>query len=141
MTIEEHASVTISIGTLCALVVFIVRHSMNYGALNLKVDTMWAFQMRRAQSEIVEGGHGTKNSPLSIMPEVQQRLEPIRTELETFGDAHHALCDGDFLLKIEEIFGPRLLDIICIPCKMSHGACLLVAMSVAKKTQQLDLHF
>jgi hypothetical protein len=122
-----------------AIVVSIVKLSFKQGALELKVDTMWAFQMRRAVSEVVQTNVGTLNSPLKITADAKQRLTPIKKELETcWSTSWNKLHLCDVLMEIERLFGHRLLTLICVPCQMSHGACLIVALAVACGSDSID---
>jgi hypothetical protein len=114
------------------------------GPLQTKIDTMWDFQVRRAVSEVVEIGIvETKDKPLKFTDDAREALKPIAKELVTFyrGLPHEIKNDdAAVLLKIEDSFGQRLLDLVCIPCNLTHGACLLLAYSVAKQTGRLEIN-
>ena len=133
-------SLGISILSLCSLLLFVVKASMRLGALELKVDTMWGFQMRRSLSEVVSTGIGTINSPLTFAPNVLEKLNPIRDALiawySTFPENQ---SDANTLLGIERHFGDQLLELVCYPCGLSYGACLLVALAIAKGSNSVDL--
>ncbi len=107
--------------------------------LEVKVDTMWDFQMRRAFSEAVKTGVATMNSPLHFDQEVRENLAPIRDELQQFWKTHHTVPMLDFIIMLETKFGDQLLKEICIPRGLSHGACLLVALAVARGVDTIDL--
>lgn len=131
----------VSFGTTLSLIIYIIRASIQYGALKTKVDTMWAFQMRRAISEVTQSGIGTMNSPIRFTEDAIARLDPIRDELiELYQKDPDRDDDAKMLLDIEQKFGDVLLNIVCIPCGLSHGACLILAMSVAKQTDNLQIH-
>jgi len=131
----------LSAGTIIAFIVFIIRSSARFAKLELKVDTMWGFQMRRAMSEVVDKGIGTMNSPLVFNDDARKRLEPLKDALIRFYQMlPPTTSDGEVLLAIEKDFGDDLLDRVCIPCGLSHGACLLLAMAIAKQTDVLELH-
>jgi len=133
-------SLAVSGGTLVTLILFIIKSSREYGALETKVNTMWAFQMRRAVSEVVTSGLGTINSPLLFNDLAKKSLEPIKGRLVEFYDTlPKPTSDVMALLKIEEIFGSQLLELVCIPCGLTHGACLLLALTVAKKANVVDI--
>lgn len=107
----------------------------------VKVDTMWAFQMRRAMSEVVEKGLGTMGSPLHFTQTAYDALAPIRQRLiDFYGNLPHNKCDAEILLDIEKNFGDELLDLVCLPCKLTHGACLMLAYAMAKQTTELEIH-
>jgi hypothetical protein len=102
------------------------------GAIELKVDTMWQFAMRRAMSEAVSTGLGQMNSPLKFTAEAYNRLEPMRADLVTFGKTLSSKTDAQAMLDIEKRFGKQLLEVVSVPCDLSYGACLLLALSAAK---------
>jgi hypothetical protein len=125
---------------LCAGILNLIKISSRFGALETKVNTMWEFQMRRAVSEAIANKVGTQNSPLTITTKAQAFLDPIKDELRTYWKFYgHKLTEFDAMLQLEQMFGDRLLNLICLPCGLSHGACLVVALSVAKGTQTLEL--
>ena len=100
---------------------------------NTKIDTMWAYQMRRAFSEAIEKGVATVNSPVKVSSEACEFLEPIASELREFYQANLiGTKDVESLMEIEKHFGAKIMDHVSIPCKLTQGACLLLAFSVAK---------
>ena len=107
--------------------------------LEVKVDTMWDFQMRRAFSEAVTTGVGTMNSPLKFDEQVRSTLDPLKAELQDFYKIHETTQLMDFIIMLENNFGDRILKDVCIPLGLSHGACLLIALAVAKNTDTLEL--
>jgi len=108
--------------------------------MSVKVDTMWDFQIRRAMSEAVDKGVAIMNSPLLINEGVRQFLNPLKDELVEFWNSGGGkqLPPTEALLELERLFGDRLLTAVCIPCHLSHGACLLLAYSVASDSRQLN---
>lgn len=119
-----------------------LKHAMDVRVkeLEIKVETMWAFQMRRAFSEAVEKGVAVANSPLTFLPGVRERLDPIKEELIAWWkETGHVMSNALALLDIERLFGDRLLQVVCLPCNLTHGACLLLAMAVAKETREIDI--
>ena len=48
--------------------------------------------------------------------------------------------DAELLLDIERSFGVALLQDVCVPMKLWQGACLLMALAVAKNVRTLELH-
>ena len=102
-------------------------------ALEVKVDTIWDFIIRRAMSEAVFKGIGVINSPLKITPAAYKMMTYFEPELRTFYQQHgQGLQDRQFLFEIERRFGERLVKDVCIPNGLLMGACLLIALSVAK---------
>ncbi len=101
--------------------------------IELKVDTMWDFQMRRGVAEAVSKGMGTVNSPLVVSPVVKEWYAPIADELISFyTDEGHKLEERDLFIAIEKKFGDRLLKEVCIPRGLFVGSCIWGAIDVAK---------
>lgn len=133
-------SITLSIGSLLGMLWAVFSASRRLGELELKVDTMWAFQMRRAMSETVSTGLGSMNSPLIFSDFARHSLDPIEAELkELWRQTLQFMDDAEALLEIERVYGDRLLTLVCVPCGLSHGACLLLAFSVASDKREIEL--
>ena len=114
---------------------------LQLSALQVKVDTMWQFQIRRGVSEVVHQGAGTMNSPLEIFEKYRSALDPIKGELVRFWkDRGHSVNDCDAMLEIERLFGAQLFEKVCIPCGMSHAGCLIVALSVASERTSFNIN-
>ena len=79
------------------------------------------------------------NSPLHFNPEIERALDPIRQELIEFGSQLRGASDVDGLLLIKSAFGERLLNIVCVPCALSHAACLLLAYTVATGKNEIQV--
>lgn len=132
---QATAALIASIISLIGLAVTAIKGAIELGAIKTKVDTMWAFQMRRAMSEVVERGIGTINSPIVFTEQAYLAMEPIKAELLAFWTVVvQPISDPDALLLIEATFGARLLHMVCVPCALSHGACLILALSIAKQS-------
>jgi len=118
-----------------------VASAAKISALETKVDTMWAFQMRRAVSEAVTSGVGNMNSPLIFAESAIQAMEPFKARLVNFGKRiPENTTDARVLLEIEREFGEELLKDVCVPFKLSHGACLLLAYQVAMGRSDIDFN-
>lgn len=139
----DNITIALSTSSLVGLLFAVFTASRRFGELETKVNTMWAFQMRRAFSEVVTSGIATVNSPLRFTEEAIKALDPIREELKALWVSlpeSVRKSDVEVTLEIEKVFGERLLRMVCIPCGLSHGACLLLAMSIAKDQGSLLLH-
>jgi len=109
-------------------------------AINVKVETMWMFQIRRGVSEAIVQGIATKNSPLKFDEAALKRLEPLKEELVSFvHELPPDTSDPEAMLMIENKFGSKIVDTVCIPTGLSHASCLLLAYSVAKQLNPIDL--
>ena len=101
--------------------------------LQVKVDTMWSFTLRRAQSEAVATGFATMNSPIMITDEAAKLVEPILGPLVELYKRCNGMDDASFAIEIERNLGDRLLREVCIPNKLFLGACLFIAIETVKK--------
>lgn len=127
------ATVTLTIGGL------LYQITTRLARLELKVDTMWDFVMRRALAEGVAKGIGTLNSPFLLVDEAKVWFEPLRDDLHKFyRERGFRLSDKEMFQAIEREFGARLLVDICIPHKLYAGACVLAAIEVAKEGVAID---
>jgi hypothetical protein len=124
---------------LSALAGFVIRTAIRLGALELKVDTMWGFQMRRSMSEVITSGTGILNSPLIITQDALMHLEPLKIPLRELYKEQSPMGDASMLLEIEKKFGDAILDLVCLPCGVSYGACLIIALAVAKGSNEINL--
>lgn len=108
--------------------------------LEVKVETMWLFHLRRGMAEAVDKGVGTLNSPLVLNEKARQMFGPFGGELEVFySGLDRTLSDSELALEIERKFGDRILKEVCLPNDMKYGACLLIAVSLAKQGSKIDL--
>ena len=110
-----------------------------FAKLEVKVDTMWDFQMRRAESETIIKGIGQRNSPIRITnPSVFEWFKGLEEELQKFYlEKGKFLTDRELSLEIERRFGARISAEICVPQQLTEGACLIVAMALAKQAEPL----
>ena len=99
-----------------------------------KADVMWEFQIRRAQVELLQRGIGAMNSPINISPEARQWLADLADALRDFYNrlGRH-LTDADLMMEIERRFGQEIMEKVCVPHGLFQGACLLIAMAVARE--------
>ena len=126
-------------GMITGIIAMMIRVAMRLSVLEFKVATMWGFQMRRGFLRGLGSGIGTINSPLHFNPEIERALDPIRQELIEFGRQLCGASDVDGLLLIELAFGERLINIMCVPCGLSHAACLLLAYTVATGKNEIEV--
>ncbi len=104
------------------------------GRIELKIDIMWDYTMRRGQAEVVNHGYGTKNSPITIYEDAKEYVAGFATELkELYKKLGPKVNDRDLFIAIEQTFGERLLNEVCIKHKMERGACIWIALAVAKE--------
>lgn len=116
------------------------KHSAErFACVELKVDTMWDFQMRRGYAEGRMSDIITRNSPLRVRQDLWDALAPLHEALKAFycdGGSH--MNERDQFVELESRFGERLVDAVCIPLKISQGQCLLGAAIVGRRLAGLD---
>ena len=109
------------------------RNAERIARIEVKVDTLWDFQMRRAVAEAVTKGVASVNSPVKVNGHAMKWAACLADELQSFyARAGSHLCDRDLYIELERQFGDRILMNVCIPKGISHGACLLIAAAVAR---------
>lgn len=108
--------------------------------LEVKVETMWLFHLRRGMAEAVDKGMASLNSPLVVNGKAREVFGVLGKELEDFyKQLGRELVDAELALELERKFGDRILKEVCIPNDMKYGACLLIAVSLAKQGAKIDL--
>lgn len=112
----------------------IILFSTKFARLQLQVDTLWSFLVRRGQAEAVRTGIATLNSPIVMgeeakgwMVHMAPELRELRIKLGT------KINDEQLAFEIEKVFGERILKEVCIPHGLMLGACLQIAVAVAKE--------
>ena len=131
MTID-HATIALALSVLSIIgTIYGVGYKM--GRVELKVDTMWDFMMRRATSEAVMSGVATIKSPAVVNEEAKRWMAPLIGPIrEFYAKLGRRMTDNELAMEIERRFGDRILQEVCIPHKLHMGACLLIAMQAAK---------
>jgi hypothetical protein len=100
--------------------------------LEVKVDTMWLFLIKRSIVEGVETGFLRSNSPVRLEPHSVKPFIHLAGELKAFASKQRSLKEPELMLAIEREFGSRLIHEVCIPNRLTFGLCLLLATAVAK---------
>lgn len=101
--------------------------------LEVKVDTMWDFLMKRALSEAVSKNIASMNSPAVVSDEAKGWFAALADALKEFYRTNLVnRPDTDAMLEIEKHFSDRILKEVCIPRGLHAGECLLIALSVAR---------
>jgi len=133
--IEALAAVVTSAISILSVVYF---GSVKLATLQVKVDTMWEFTLRRAKAEAVHLGLATLNSPLVVHPRAKEIFGEILNDLrDAYKQLGPSVTDEEMALKFEQLFGDRLLKEVCIPCGMHMGACLVLAIQVLRDEDKL----
>lgn len=102
--------------------------------LEVKVDTLWDYALRRAISEAMQPHVVDHIQRMSIERSARSWIEPLRADLQDFYRTKgYKLGERELAMQVERLFGARLLDEIGIPHGLSVGACLRLALDVAKE--------
>jgi hypothetical protein len=109
--------------------------SSRLAKLELKVDTLWEFQMRRALSEALNKGVLAQNSPVRITDRARAWFsDALKTALGDFyREGGYRLGETELAQAIERAFGDRLAREICIPNNLDSGSCILAAIELARE--------
>ena len=105
-----------------------------------KVDTMWAFAVRRGISEAVKEGLGTMSSPIVFNAKALALIDPLKGELTKCYENNKKMTEFELMLEIERQFGQKLLEQVCVPSGLTHGACLILALAVVRGEATVDLN-
>lgn len=140
MTPSDVSSLITMAPGMLSLVGLVYVLGVKFTRLEVKVDTMWDFQMRRAMSEGLREGVLKHNSPIAPTPEALAWLDSLKHELQSFyAKLGKRLSDRDLAIEIERRFGRKILEEVCIPHGLFQGVCLILAKEVAKqKREQAD---
>lgn len=107
--------------------------SIDVAKIQVKVDTVWDFLVRRAFAEAVNKGIGEMRSPMVVKQEPKEGLKEIAGELKSWYNSMKVKpSDSDLALEIERRWGKWIVENFCILHNYTQGECLAVAMSLAK---------
>jgi hypothetical protein len=134
MTAEELGVAANWVATIMSLLGVVWISAVRITSLQVKVDTIWSFLMKRALSEALVQGVATRNSPVRVTDEAKQWMSdlipPIRDFCARLGRRN--ITDNDLAIEIERRFGEQILNEVCIPHGLYMGACLLIAVQAVK---------
>ncbi len=103
--------------------------------IEVKVETIWSFLMKRALSEALIQGVATRNSPVRVTDDAKRWMTPLMPAIRDFYAklGRRNITDAELALEIERRFGDRILHEVCIPHGLYMGACLLIAVQALKE--------
>lgn len=135
MVIDTGALVAVA-GLVLGVVAGFVKIIYQLGQLELKINTVWDFLMRRGQVELVNKGWGTKRSPVKLALTIFESIVPLIDDIVKFyiqiKKDKPAITDRDLFIAIEHNFGDRLVERICIPMNVQLGACVIAVLEACK---------
>ena len=109
-------------------------------SIEQRIETLWDFQLRRASVEALSSGIAVRNSPIKVTPEAKEWMQSLAAELRAFyRKMGRTLSTSQLAEEIERRFGKEIVDKVCIPHGLFQGACLLIAMEVAKEPEPDDV--
>jgi hypothetical protein len=131
--------------TLRIIFIRIAKISKRQGQIEFLAVETWNAVMRRALAEGVIKGTITMPAassrrlvPSDVSPAAKDWLAHLAPDLQDiYAREWHDLDDNALALAIEARFGDRIVREVCIPNKISHFECLLIACAVAKENHQL----
>lgn len=131
-------NLAIALGALAASLVNLLALAkvfISLGEYKLKVNTMWDFQMRRAQAAGLQTGVLEQNSPLTVSERGRKAFDAIL--LNQIREFYHTLPpnldDHDLALKIEAKFGKQISEDVCSPLRAHMGECLIAAVILCRE--------
>lgn len=127
------AYVALGVAVVSAIYQFVL-FSTKFARLSLQVETMWSFLVRRGQAEAVRTGIATLNSPIVMGEEAKTWIAHMAPELRELRiKLGPKITDDQLAFEIEKAYGERILKEVCIPHGLMLGACLQIAVAVAKE--------
>ena len=129
----------IALGTLFLLLISgFANVSYRLGNLTLKVDTIWGFLIRRAHVDLLKIGWGEAHSPVTINARGLAAVEPFLDKFLPFYiqliSKNPKISNQEMFQQFEIEFGDFIMEKICIPNKISEGACILAIMQACRIT-------
>lgn len=101
--------------------------------LEVRVEVIWNFLLKRAIVEGVDKGLMTLNSPVRITNKATSVLGVMTKELqEKYKTTWNKLSENELAFVIEKEYGDRLVQEVCLPNNITLGVCLLIATAIAK---------
>jgi len=128
--------VATAFGAMWAVRAYTVKSLRRLARIEKRVNLMWSFQMTRAYAEAVQSGlaaPGSGQYALTLSPEVRARFDAIAPDLHQLY-LDNPDCSQDELRElIESQWQQWLVDNVCLPLNVHHGACLIFAYEVARE--------
>lgn len=134
MSNEQITAICALIASVLSFLGIVYLAGVKIARLELQVNTIWDFLMRRALGESVQKGLGTMNSPITFNEDAKKLFNSMSSDLKNFYKTlSKNLSHSELLQRLERNFGDKILREICIPNNLTHGSCLLIALSVASE--------
>lgn len=114
--------------------------SYTFGKQSERLQTLWEFHVRRGKGELAEKGLGTVTSPIHLTAPMFEAILPFLREFLPFyaGMVVKKYSESRMAEEFERKFGDLIMERVCIPNKLTQGACLVAIIAAcqeeAKKT-------
>lgn len=104
--------------------------------MEVKVDTLWEYQVTRAKTEALVKGAMTENSPLVVSPharEVYDHSGLTKALQKFYKEEGSSMNDVDLFIAIYKRFKEEIVRKACVPLRLHNGACFLIAVKLAQE--------
>lgn len=123
-------SIVLGVLSLGGSLVYVIRKIYQ---IEFRVELLWDFIFRRGVAEAVANGWAKMNSPMVIQNDVKTWFKPLEKDLKhLYKTKGKGLTDKRLMMLIESKMGERLLKEVCLVHNMHAGACLILALQIAK---------
>jgi hypothetical protein len=103
-----------------------------------RVEIMWLFLIRRGMVEALTKGVLEKNSPVKMPPAIYEAHRSFFREIREHYERYwEHLTDIELAIAVEKNFGEKLVQEICIPHSLDHGACLVAAVFICRPLAEM----
>lgn len=102
--------------------------------IEVKVDTMWEFMIRRSKVELIRSGLGEMGSDVKL---TESGFEAILPYLPTFLDFYRELSNGELAqnemyMEFGRRFGDLIMAQIAVPLGLTIGQCVIAAVKACE---------
>ena len=124
------------IGTIWAITSAFARLSYRAGRLELKVDTLWDFIIRRGKVEAVKMEWGELHSPIRLNVRGLDVVKPFLDKFLPFYiqllQRNPPMAEQEMYIEFEREFGDFIMEKMCIPLGVTAGACLIAIVAACR---------
>ena len=104
------------------------------GKLEVKVDTMWDFQLKRGFSEGLQEAMLQTHSPLKTTSKARDMMMPVLDRVRQFySEKGHRLSDPRLFEAIHAHFGDEILEKIALPRQLLYGSCIATLIKICRE--------
>jgi hypothetical protein len=102
--------------------------------IEVHVETLWDFHIKRSMVEATTKGVGSMNSPFQVTPDSLTLASGLKEELLNWYKDNYpeSVGDRELFIAVGRAFGERLIKEVAIPYNLQEGSCILIAMALIK---------